>query len=534
MKKWLLHIFLVSMLGMLTASCSQNADDPTQDVPSKSADAEKVTIRFTIDLGEQSGMGSRAAWEGYDGDGTSDSSTAEEGIGNENYIDTSNLQVFLFNTTGTYIGGLKDMEANPTTTAHIYEIIGEVDVVKSAIVNEKLNCKIMVVANADAATADATSGKVTGYDYNAVFNHNVTSIPMWGIGSYEIDLIKQLQVNLDEPIYMLRSMAKVEVTLGSTVDASYTLAGARLTQYNATGYVVPNFNIPDTSTGAAAGATTTTDIAGFDATTDLTTTGVFREYDSLAGTEANPTMKEFTQSEEGKSYVIYVPEFDNSGDLQIELDLQQDGTLIYKEGTSKYTIYLNEYKVNSSTGKSEPDLNEPFDLIRNHWYRYTINSIERDRPLDLTLTVNPWNLVTSDLHYKTQGAAKQVITWQNNAADETKKEVLLSADKPSATFSFELSAPTGATWYAYLVPVSGDENAFSFSEDNTNGVTTTVSGAVGSPSGNLTIYAVKTSNVEDNNVARLEIIVVTNDGRSINVTDLLGGEYTIMQAKSEQ
>ena len=145
MRKWLLHIFLVSVLGMLTASCSQNADDPTQDVPSKSADTEKVTIRFTIDLGEQSGMSSRAAWEGYDDDGTYDSSTAEEGIGNENYINTSNLQVFLFNTTGAYIGGLKDMEANSTSTAHIYEIKGEVDVVKSAIVNKKLNCKIMVV-----------------------------------------------------------------------------------------------------------------------------------------------------------------------------------------------------------------------------------------------------------------------------------------------------------------------------------------------------------------------------------------------------
>ena len=62
MKKWLLHIMLVGMLGMLAASCSQ--DEEIANIPSTVTPSEKVTILFTLDLGEQGGMSSRATWEG--------------------------------------------------------------------------------------------------------------------------------------------------------------------------------------------------------------------------------------------------------------------------------------------------------------------------------------------------------------------------------------------------------------------------------------------------------------------------------------
>ena len=534
MRKWLLHIFLVSVLGMLTASCSQNADDPTQDVPSKSADTEKVTIRFTIDLGEQSGMSSRAAWDGYDGVGT-DQTDAEQGVDtplDENAIDLTTLQVFILDNKGTYIGGLKDMEANQTTTAYIYEIEGEVDVPKSAIgPDEVLGCKIMVVANAKDA-AVKTDGKINRYNNDVDFEHSVNKIPMWGIGTYEIDLVRQTQVNLLEPIYMLRSMAKVEVTLGSTVDDSYTLEGARLTKYNTTGYVVPNFIIPDTSTGAAAGAIKEVTIAGFNATTDLTTTGVFREYGSLAGTETNPTKKEFTQSVEGKSYIIYVPEFVNSGDLQIELDLKQGETNIFKEGENKYTIYLNEYKVNNSTGKSEPDPNKPLNLIRNHWYRYTINSIENGVDAEITLSVTPWTTNQSSVDYRQEAGFSKRITWTN---DITNNDVVLNDDNPSASFSFNLTTPKDGKWYAELVHVNGVSDAFSFNEAETDSPRL-VSGNINSQEHTLTIVAKYLEQyLTENNEFLLKIYVETPalDGttpRRTDVTNLLG-EYTIKQSK---
>ena len=390
MKKWFLHILLLAgLFGTLTTSCSQ--DEEIANIPSAGTPSEKVTIRFTLDLGEQGGMSSRATWEGYDEDDTEDRDQAVPGIDNENYINTSSLQVFMFNLEGEYIGGLKDMEAERQGDSNIYNIKGEVDVIKTAIDDdETLNCKIMVVANANAASTNA-SGAVDGYNYNAPFNHDVTSIPMWGIGTYSINLIQQLQVDLDEPIYMLRSMAKIEVTLNQTIyDEGYRITSATLNKYNTQGYVVPT--LPVTT-----GDNSVVDWSNLTNTTSLSTANVFRENKSLAETASSPTPKSFAASEAGKSYVIYVPEYENENELTITLGLTHNSTPIFKEGTTPYTISLNEYKLNDTTGKSEPDTEKPLDLVRNHWYKYTINQINDG--FNLTVNVKPWTLQKIDLDF---------------------------------------------------------------------------------------------------------------------------------------
>ena len=300
----------------------------------------------------------------------------------------------MFKTNGTYIGGLKDMEAKRQGDSNIYNIKGEVDVDKSAIVNEILKCKIMVVANADAATKN--NGQVTGYDNDAIFDHDVTSIPMWGIGTYTINLIQQLQVNLAEPIYMLRSMAKIEVTLNQAVyDEGYRITSATLNKYNTQGYVVPT--LPLTT-----GDSPVVDWNNLTNTTTLSTANVFRENESLAVTASSPTSKSFSANVAGKSYVIYVPEYDNENELTITLGLTHNGTSIYKEGNTPYTISLNEYKINSTTGKSEPDTESPLDLVRNHWYQYNITAVNTavDVPLTLEYMVMDWtNVANPDLTF---------------------------------------------------------------------------------------------------------------------------------------
>ena len=437
MKKWLLHIMLVGVLGMLAASCSQ--DEEIANIPSTGTSSEKVTIRFTLDLGEQGGMSSRATWEGYDEDGTSNSN------GDENAI--NNIQVFMFSTDGAYIGGLKDMEYEQQVNSNIYNIKGEVDVVKTAIKNEVLNCKIMVVANANAASVE--SGKVTDFNNAATFNHNVSYIPMWGIGTYEIDLIQQLIVDLDEPIYMLRSMAKIEVTLNQTVYAEgYRITSATLNKYNTQGYVVPT--LPVTT-----GDNPVVDWSKLTNTTSLSTANVFREYDRLAGTASSPTPKSFAESEAGKSYVIYVPEYDNENELTITLGLTHNSTPIVKEGTTPYTISLNEYKLNDTTGKSEPDTEKPLDLVRNHWYKYTINSISDG--MNITLAVAPWEEKNDVLDY-----TENTVTYNINSTspwsdlsdyDNTNPQVVLlktGINVDPAKYMFTLLTPKNAEWRAVL------------------------------------------------------------------------------------
>lgn len=564
MKKWLLHIFLVSVLGMLTASCSQNADDPTQDVPSKSADAEKVTIRFTIDLGEQSGMGSRAAWEGYDDDETSDSDTAEEGIGNENYINTSNLQVFLFNTNGTYIGGLKDMEANQTSTAHIYEIKGEVDVVKSAIVNEKLNCKIMVVANADAATTDATSGEVTGYNYNAVFNHNVTSIPMWGIGTYEIDLIKQLQVDLDEPIYMLRSMAKIEVTLKENLytNGGYRIMGATLSNYNTQGYVIPTFMIPETDETDETTQPTTqiVDLSTLVATTDLLTDGVLRP---IANKLANANKSFSDVDNTKKTYVIYVPEMPKgTDDNPIKVNLRLGKVAGTNDDGSEKITEITSSVMNGTPHFELKDYSEEnkghYDIIRNWYYRYTINTISDGIDATLTVKANDWTQDDETWNYTEVVTVERNMTWTSSNPTDTDENVTVVYEETKddndeiltkvptvyipwatstdyATCTFKITAPVGATWIASFEPIEGNVGAFKFLNENNEQVSQ-MTGKVGTDATLKIVTAL--SDRTETRKARLLIAVRTWDERIIRVDNLIAEqgitekEFTLVQPKN--
>lgn len=517
MKKWLLHIMLVGMLGMLAASCSQ--DEEIANIPSTGTPSEKVTIRFTLDLGEQGGMSSRATWEGYDEDDAGDSNQAEPGIiDNENYIITNSLQVFMFNLEGEYIGGLKDMEAERQGNSNIYNIKGEVDVVKTAIVNDTLNCKIMVVANADAASVE--SGKVTDFNNAATFNHNVSYIPMWGIGTYEIDLIQQLIVDLDEPIYMLRSMAKIEVTLNQTVYAEgYRITSATLNKYNTQGYVVPT--LPVTT-----GDNPVVDWSKLTNTTSLSTANVFREYDRLAGTLSNPISKSFSENEKG-SYVIYVPEYDNDGSLDITLGLSN--------GTTDITNSLETNKIKLNVYSNGKPTNTPIDLVRNHWYQYTINKVNDGANIDVTCQVQPWELQQQVIDYTSEPAAAEggKIGWIGAIPDASNQVTLNSNLEAQCTFT--LNSPLGYQWVASLVPVGdGASAANSPFRFVTNGQVAGMdtSGIIDGKPVTLTIKSTATDGVDEDKAVQLQIIVIKGDGTSVVLDkDVIGGPYTVIHTK---
>ena len=508
MKKWLLHIMLVGMLGMLAASCSQ--DEEIANIPSAGTPSEKVTIRFTLDLGEQGGMSSRATWEGYDEDGTSNSN------GDENAI--NNIQVFMFSTDGAYIGGLKDMEYEQQVNSNIYNIKGEVDVVKTAIKNEVLNCKIMVVANANAASVE--SGKVTDFNNAATFNHNVSYIPMWGIGTYEIDLIQQLIVDLDEPIYMLRSMAKIEVTLNQTVYAEgYRITSATLNKYNTQGYVVPT--LPVTT-----GDIPVVDWSKLTNTTSLSTANVFREYESLAVTLSNPISKSFSENEKG-SYVIYVPEYDNDGSLDITLGLSN--------GTTDITNSLETNKIKLNVYSNGKPTNTPIDLVRNHWYQYTINKVNDGANIDVTCQVQPWELQQQVIDYTSEPAAADggKIRWIGATPDASNQVTLNSSLEAQCTFT--LNSPLGYQWVASLVPVGdGASAANSPFRFVTNGQVAGMdtSGIIDGKPVTLTIKSTATDGVDEDKAVQLQIIVIKGDGTSVILDeDVIGGPYTVIHTK---
>lgn len=498
MKKWILHILLfVSLIGTLATSCSQ--DDVVQQ-----ADDDVINVTFTLMMSDPK---SRALDKNVTG--------REQGNVYENRIDAGGLQVLFYSTDLTICyGKVENISLFKTGASHIYRFVGDLKV-SGVSASAPLACKVMVFANCPDVTT-TTPLATLEYVYNADrFKNESTNIPMWGVATFgnngstdtSLSLIPGEEEDLGT-IYLLRSMAKVEVVMSKEAAAEYDLANVTLQGgYHTEGLCLPKNYIE---------ASVTTDM---DKSTEM-----FNVTDDLSSESTDLAFKQVTANSQ---YVLYLPEYAVTADSKIMV------SVLYKDGETgpnlkgKNFIYFKKY-----TDGATSETAESFNIVRNHYYQYIIRSVKEDAPLNLELTVKPWNLEQKELHYKTEGGAKQTITWNNvGAQPNSQNEVLLGGNNPSsATFSFELSTPTGATWYASLVPVRGDENAFSFSNDSQ--VTTTVSGAVGQASGDITIYATKTSDIQTNNEARLEIIVMTDD-RTINVTDLLGGEYKIMQAKSE-
>ena len=493
MKRWILHIMLVGVLGMLAASCSQDADNPTHG-----EEGRKVQVTFTLATGGQEAY-SRTTWKGYDG--TDDVDTpVYGGEAFDNKIDPDQLQVWICSENGTPLAKVERL-LHTKESDNTYKFTGTF----KATINESSNYKVMVFANCPEITTLPKSISATSMVKEMPATGNIDAIPMWGVQQITgATLVAETQ---NIKIYVLRALAKVEIALSDAMISAkeYTLHSASFKKYNKNINCIPN--------GFASVAATTELGTGTANTTSGTTT-------TYAGFNPNasspPEGLSFITITEGQKLVAYVPEYDNDGTLAMTVN-------VLKSGESTPTAYDVPFKYSNTAVE---------DVIRNYYYTYSITAVKEDAPLNLTLTVNPWNLVTRELNYKAQVGAMGTITWGEGVKPNADNQIELDETHSSATFSFELSTPTGATWYATLVPMGGDENAFSFS--NTE-VVTTKSGAVGQASGTISIRAVNTTGVvEDNNVARLEIIVVTNDGRTINVTDMLGGQYTIMQAKKEE
>lgn len=181
------------------------------------------------------------------------------------------------------------------------------------------------------------------------------------------------------------------------------------------------------------------------------------------------------------------------------------------------------------------------DLLGGHAYRINLNILAKY--LDLTLQVQPWILEETVLDDTNKPVtitvpADKKITWLQTEGydiddrDELDKGlVYINSHHASATF--QITAPQGATWSASLVPVSGRDNAFVFTDKDGN-IISTPSGEVGVGESHLgRIYlraATLTTTVE--NRALLRFYVKTAGGQTAIVRNLVpetGNKFTEYQ-----
>ena len=520
MKKWILHILLfASLFSMLTTSCSQ--DEEVMQVGSTSG---TVRIQFSLDMD-----GTRAAadetW------GTTINTNGNRVIGNdyENKIDLGRLQVFLFDTNGRYMGEVGGLTLNPSnSSSNTYTFTGEVTV-KGVDVTIKNGVKmlegytIMVTANYEGyinGNIAVTQNYIFDYiaaNYRPNANGVANSyIPMWGMLKTDIPLHEDratastAAASNPVNIYMLRSLAKIEVNMLAN---GFNLTGAKLNKHNNKGYILPNKN-----------QGTKNSYFTYNSTSEFLTSSSANPYTSTDG--ELPLYSETAD----KKYVIYVPEYANTGgDLEIQLTITDasSGNELQKEGG--YKIIHGNY----SEGKPVDDGTTP--VVRNHYYQYNINKVENGVDAEITLTVTPWRVNQSTVDYRNEVSVTQEISWNNDVTPTSNRSIVLSDDLNEVSFSFNLATPRGGRWYAELVKISGADGAFQFKDANNN-LSQSIEGTIDGNLRTLTIVATQADgNVTENNEYLLKIYVEApalegTTPRQADVTNLLGA-YTIVQSK---
>ena len=170
-------------------------------------------------------------------------------------------------------------------------------------------------------------------------------------------------------------------------------------------------------------------------------------------------------------------------------------------------------------------------VVRNHDYQVHA-TVDAGGKMTLTFNVQPWTDVPAQWNYTdvvtisengklawTSGTYENI---EDSATEENVKKVTMKktgeGNYTNLQCTFHIDTPTDATWYASFI--NGDINSFEFVGAN--------SGPVGKPA-TLTIKA-KNSTITSTQMANLDIVIRTADGRTLKSSELTNGlTYQLVQ-----
>lgn len=330
--KFIQRVAFVIMLCMVMAACSDSDDD--------AVGTEDVSVAFTLTVADATST--RAENDGWD-----DYSPAQDGILNENMVNTDDIIIAIYDDKGNKVDIVEDLRvtkiSDASGTGTMYAITG---VWRNAKPNVERAKRLMVMANCNTSVWGDPS--TLTYD---LLPEERKYIPMWGVVKIPATLTLGKQNKLHN-IRMLRAMAKVSVKLRDDMtDYGYAIGSMTVNNYNTKGYCVPKtFNEVDN-------------------TSDVRFANSLNVFDSHADKIELPT-----------TAPLYLPEYDNSGTnpATITVNLNRNGKL---EGT--YTLYFRNYDSDGKpTGPTYP-------IQRNHYYQYLI--YKETGKIIVTLHVRKWN-----------------------------------------------------------------------------------------------------------------------------------------------
>lgn len=360
----------------MIAACFLMTACPVYDDHMYGPDGEHVrNLSFVLALGSSDGSITKAGtWDPedpvFDGDGIGyDPKMLGDSF--DNMLDPSTLRIVFYEdgdnngdgTSGGYVGSLQitnhyPIEEDGMSETNLYHVEGRL-LVDEDFLDAEDSYKMMAFANLPESQRAAIDAKVPYTDLEGLSfalyasggkEKDTSFIPMWGVKTVSLDFQAGGVLDL-ETIYVLRAMAKVEVRLGTAIQAEgYSLTRMSVTNVNPQGYCLPE--------GAA----------GVARTEELSLTSCFRELDS--GTVVDPYVADDSGA---SSMVIYVPEKDNTSvsavPSSIRLKLNRlDGHGITTSVEPSEDIMFVEYVGGRPSA-------EAYDIRRNHNYIFEINNV---------------------------------------------------------------------------------------------------------------------------------------------------------------
>lgn len=331
--KFIHRVAYIVMVVMMMAACSDSDDD--------AVGMNDVSVAFTLTVADAATTrgGENEGWDNY--------SPAQNGILNENSINTNDVVIAIYDGEGKKVDDVEDLRvtkiSDTSGTGTMYAITG---VWRNAKPNVERAKRVMVMANCNTSVWSDPSTLTYNID-----TETRKYIPMWGVVKIPATLTLGKQNQLPN-IQMLRAMAKVSVKLRDDMtDYGYAIGSMTVNNYNTKGYCVPNtFNKVDN-------------------TSEVRFANSLNVLDSHADNIALST-----------TAPLYLPEYDNSGanPTTITVNLDRNGT---HEGT--YTLEFRQYDTDGKpTGT-------PYPIQRNHYYDYWI--YKETGKIIVTLHVRKWN-----------------------------------------------------------------------------------------------------------------------------------------------
>lgn len=419
MKHRFLHTIIRCLLllpAVLFASCSRDAEDG--GVPSVG--------EMTLDIGFK--IPTRAVADGY-----------EEGEAYENYIDAAdgNYRIYFFDADNKLIARF-DPEAFILVAENDkyveYSVLGEVP---EALAEHGDFFKMVVLANwpqyddanmntEETTIADICNAAWAQYDCLTDGKTNPTAIalnpfaadpserklmPFYGVHEYsDVTFKPGVAAILDEPVTLLRAMAKVEVILETDDYFDLSFSSLKINRYNAKGYCAPKDVFTQGDYDHDEGENED-DKWKQDYVHTLHLVG-----DANDANEKELSFRKVNRwDEDGKRYekwTAYLPEYQNIGADNAYSSIKAMFDIQLADDTPR-TIYFANY----SGGKADNSDGNRLNIERNNIYRFKVTCTGYN--FKLLLTVSDWQgLYENNFEFGNGQIVSPVSPWEDEISNE--------------------------------------------------------------------------------------------------------------------